>query len=158
MKGNWGPGRGGYLGLSGCEEDMAVTPSTLAQMSDDDLNTLHGAVADCLITLKQQSEAFGGKARILIVALATQLDEKKILDYLLGLAILADHQAKKPSRHKLNLQIQSFINKKAGRSLDKLEHQKALIAHTVQTMRAFLFNIRMIRCPHLEAEEFRRGV
>jgi hypothetical protein len=95
MKGNWGPGRGGYLGSSGCEEDMTVTPSTLAQMSDDDLNTLHGAVADCLITLKQQSEAFGGKARILMLALAIQLDEKKILDYLVGLAILAEDQAKK---------------------------------------------------------------
>ena len=74
---------------------MAVTPSTLAQMSDDDLNTLHEAVADCLITLKQQSEAFGGRAQILTLALAIQLDEKKILDYLVGLAILAEHKAQK---------------------------------------------------------------
>ena len=74
---------------------MTVTTPTLAQMSHDDLNTLHAAVAEGLIALKQQSEAFGGKARILMVALATQLDEKKILDYLLGLAILADNQAKK---------------------------------------------------------------
>jgi hypothetical protein len=74
---------------------MTVTPSTLAQMSDDDLKTLHGVVADCLITLKQQSEAFGGKARILMLALAMQLDEKEILDYLVGLAILAEDRAKK---------------------------------------------------------------
>ena len=74
---------------------MTVTPSTLAQMSDDDLKTLHGVVADCLITLKQQSEAFGGRARILMLALAMQLDEKEILDYLVGLAILAEDQAKK---------------------------------------------------------------
>ena len=74
---------------------MTATPSTLAQMSDDDLKTLHGVVAECLITLKQQSEAFGGKARILMLALAIQLDEKKILDYLVGLAILAKHQAQK---------------------------------------------------------------
>ena len=76
---------------------MTVTPSTLAQMSDDDLNTLHGAVADCLITLKQQSEAFGGRARILMLALAIQLDEKEILDQLLALAILAkDPEQEKP--------------------------------------------------------------
>jgi hypothetical protein len=74
---------------------MTVTQSTLAPMSDDDLNTLHGAVADCLITLKQQSETFGGKARILMLALAMQLDEVEILDYLVGLAILAKHQAQK---------------------------------------------------------------
>ena len=74
---------------------MTVTPSTLAQMSDDDLNTLREAVADCLITLKQQSEAFGGRARILTLALAIQLDEKKILDYLLGLAILAEDKAQR---------------------------------------------------------------
>jgi hypothetical protein len=74
---------------------MTVTPSTLAQMSDDDLNTLHETVADCLITLKQQSEAFGGRARILTLALAIQLDEKKILDYLVGLAILAEDKAQK---------------------------------------------------------------
>ena len=95
MKANWGPGKGGYLASLGCEEDMTVTPSTLAQMSDDDLKTLHGAVADCLVTLKQQSEAFGGKARILMLALAIQLDEKEILDYLVGLAILAEDRAKK---------------------------------------------------------------
>ena len=64
-------------------------------MSDDDLNTLHGVVADCLITLKQQSETFGGKARILMLALAIKLDEAEILDYLVGLAILAKHQAQK---------------------------------------------------------------
>ena len=64
-------------------------------MSDDDLNTLHKAVAECLITLRQQSEAFGGKARILMLALAIQLDEKEILDYLLGLAILAKDRAQK---------------------------------------------------------------
>jgi len=74
---------------------MTVTPSTLAQMSDDDLKTLHGAVADCLITLKQQSEAFGEKARTLMLALAIQLDEAEILDHLLGLAIIAKHQAQK---------------------------------------------------------------
>ena len=74
---------------------MTVTPSTLAQMSDDDLNTLHEAVAEGLITLKQQSEAFGGRARILMFALAIQLDEVEILEYLLGLAILAKHQAQK---------------------------------------------------------------
>ena len=74
---------------------MTVTPSTLAQMSDDDLKTLHGAVADCLITLKQQSETFGGKARILMLALAIQLDQGEILDDLVGLAILAKHQAQK---------------------------------------------------------------
>jgi hypothetical protein len=74
---------------------MTVTTSTLAQMSDDDLNTLREAVADCLITLKQQSEAFGGRARILTLALAIQLDEKKILDYLLGLAILAEVKMQK---------------------------------------------------------------
>jgi hypothetical protein len=95
MKTNWGPGRGGYLGSLGCEEDMTATPSTLAQMSDDDLKTLHGAVADCLITLKKQAEAFGGKARTLMVALAIQLDEAEILDHLVGLAILAEHQAQK---------------------------------------------------------------
>jgi hypothetical protein len=95
MKTNWGPGRGGYLGSSGCEEDMTATPSALAQMSDDDLKTLHGAVADCLITLKKQAEAFGGKARTLMVALAIQLDEAEILDHLVGLAILAEHQAQK---------------------------------------------------------------
>jgi len=72
-----------------------MTPSTLAQMSDDDLNTLHEAVAEGLITLKQQSETFGGKARILMLALAIQLDEKEILDYLVGLAILAEVQAQK---------------------------------------------------------------
>jgi hypothetical protein len=74
---------------------MTVTPSTLAQMSDDDLKTLHGVVADCLITLKQQSEAFGGRARTLMLALAIKLDEGEILDYLVGLAILAEHQAQK---------------------------------------------------------------
>jgi len=74
---------------------MTMTPSTLAQMSDDDLNTLHEAVAEGLITLKQQSETFGGKARILMLALAIQLDEKEILDYLVGLAILAEVQAQK---------------------------------------------------------------
>jgi hypothetical protein len=74
---------------------MTVTPSTLAQMSDDDLKTLHGAVAESLITLKQQSEAFGGKARILMSALAIQLDEAEILDYLVGLAILAKHLSPK---------------------------------------------------------------
>lgn len=74
---------------------MTVTPPTLAQMSDDDLKTLHGAVADCLITLKQQSEAFGGKARTLMLALAIQLDEIKMLDHLVGLAVLAEHQAQK---------------------------------------------------------------
>ena len=74
---------------------MTVTPSTLAQMSDDDLKTLHGAVADCLITLKQQSEAYGEKARTLMLALAIQLDEAEILDHLLGLAIIAKHQAQK---------------------------------------------------------------
>ena len=58
---------------------MTVTPSTLAQISDDDLNTLHGAVAEGLITLKQESGAFGGKARILMLALAIQLDEEAIL-------------------------------------------------------------------------------
>jgi len=72
---------------------MTATPSTLAQMSDDDLKTLHGAVAECLITLKQQSEAFGGKARTLMLALAIKLDEGEILDHLVGLAILAKHQA-----------------------------------------------------------------
>ena len=74
---------------------MTVTPSTLAQMSDDDLNALHAAVADCLITLKQQSDAFGGKARILTLALAIQLDEEEILDYLVGLAIVAEVKAQK---------------------------------------------------------------
>ena len=74
---------------------MTVTPSTLAQMSDDDLNTLQEAVAEGLITLKQQSEAFGGKAQILMLALAIQLDEKEILDHLVGLAILSEHQARK---------------------------------------------------------------
>jgi hypothetical protein len=74
---------------------MTVTPSTLAQMSDDDLNTLHEAVSEGLITLKQQSEAFGGKAGILMLALAIQLDEKEILDYLVGLAILAKDKAQK---------------------------------------------------------------
>jgi hypothetical protein len=74
---------------------MTVTPSSLAQMSDDDLKTLYGPVADCLITLKQQSEAFGGKARTLMLALAIQLDEVDILDHLVGLAILAKHQAQK---------------------------------------------------------------
>jgi hypothetical protein len=74
---------------------MTVTPSTLAQMSDDDLKTLRGAVADCLITLKQQSEAFGGKARTLMLALAIQLDEIEMLDHLVGLAILAEHQGQK---------------------------------------------------------------
>ena len=74
---------------------MTVAPSTLAQMSDDDLKALHGAVAECLITLKQQAEAFGGKARTLLLALAIQLDEAEILDYLVGLAILAKHQAQK---------------------------------------------------------------
>ena len=93
MKTNWGPGSGGYLGSSGCEEDMAVTPSTLAQMSHDDLNTLHEAVAEGLKMLKQQSEAFAGKARILMLALAIQLDEKEILDHLLALAILAKDPA-----------------------------------------------------------------
>jgi hypothetical protein len=92
---NWGPESGGYLGSPGCEEDMTATPSTLVQMSDDDLITLHGAVADCLITLKQQSEAFGGKARILMSALAIQLDEVEILDHLVGLAILAKHLSQK---------------------------------------------------------------
>ena len=76
---------------------MTVAPSTLAQMSDDDLKALHGAVAECLITLKQQAEAFGGKARTLLLALAIQLDEAEILDYLVGLAILAKHQAQKKS-------------------------------------------------------------
>jgi hypothetical protein len=75
---------------------MTATPSTLAQMSDDDLKTLHGVVADCLITLKQQSETFGGKAQTLMLALAIQLDEAEILDYLVGFAILAEQQAKKP--------------------------------------------------------------
>jgi hypothetical protein len=88
-------GCGGYLGSSGCEEDMTMTPSTLAQMSHDDLNTLHEAVAEGLKTLKQQSEAFAGKARIIMLALAIQLDEKEILDHLLALAILAKDQAKK---------------------------------------------------------------
>ena len=74
---------------------MTVTPSTLAQMSDDDLNTLHEAVAEGLIALKQQAEAFGGKARILMLALAMQLDEKEILDYLVGLAIFAEGGAQK---------------------------------------------------------------
>ncbi len=64
-------------------------------MSDDDLKTLHGAVAECLITLKQQSDAFGGRARILTLALAIRLDEKEILDYLVGLAILAEDKAQK---------------------------------------------------------------
>jgi hypothetical protein len=64
-------------------------------MSDDDLNALHEVVADCLITLKRQSDAFGGKARILTLALAIQLDEEEILDYLVGLAILAEDKAKK---------------------------------------------------------------
>ena len=74
---------------------MTETPSTLAQMSDDDLNTLHEAVAACLITLKQQSDAFGGRARTLTLALAIRLDEKQILDYLVGLAILAEDKAQK---------------------------------------------------------------
>ena len=95
MKTIWGPGTGGYLGSSGCEEDRTATPSTLAQMSDDDLKTLHGVVAECLITLKQQSEAFGGKAHTLMLALAIQLDQGEILDDLVGLAILAKHQAQK---------------------------------------------------------------
>ena len=95
MKTNWGPGRGGYLGSLGSEEDMTATPAALAQMSDDDLKTLHGAVADCLITLKKQAEAFGGKARTLMVALAIQLDEVEILDHLVGLAILAKDKAQK---------------------------------------------------------------
>jgi hypothetical protein len=74
---------------------MTVTTPTLAQMSHDDLNTLHAAVAEGLIALKQQSEAFGGKARILMLALAMKLDEKEILDYLVGLAILAEDRAQK---------------------------------------------------------------
>jgi hypothetical protein len=74
---------------------MTATPSTLAQMLDDDLKTLDGVVAECLITLKQQSEAFGGNARTIMLALAIQLDQGEVLDYLVGLAILAKHQAQK---------------------------------------------------------------
>jgi hypothetical protein len=81
------------LASLGCEEDMTVTPSTLAQMSHDDLNALHEAITEGLIMLKQQSEAFGGKARILMFALAIRLDEVEILDHLVGLAILAEDPA-----------------------------------------------------------------
>ena len=63
-----------------------------------DLKTLHGAVARLpLITHGSNSsqKPSVGRLQTLILALAIQLDEGEILDHLVGLAILAKHQAQK---------------------------------------------------------------
>jgi len=71
---------------------MTIDPITTAPMSDDQLNTLHKAVAEGIRVLQQQSQDHLGRASVLWFALACQMEHDGALDQLEAAATWAKDQ------------------------------------------------------------------
>ena len=72
---------------------MTIDPITTAPMSEEQLNTLHKAVAEGMKVLQQQSQDHLGRASVLWSALACQMEDDGALDQLAAAATWAKAQA-----------------------------------------------------------------